>query len=203
MELCDLRLISEGYDPEIVSTLSELNETVGFGKSGKKANKLVYSADTKKAKALLRSGKAACKKDPDAAIKDFEEALKVLNRLKEQANNIEDDDEAARTIYALIWCFLIPIGWVHMAKTSANLDIALKDKDFARKVVYDYNKGEVVKSKEKDMTIDLSDGTSGRVREQTAGLSRGNAVGYFDKLIRKVHECIALAKERRAELANK
>ena len=199
MDLYDLRLISEGYDPDFVSTLSELNEAVGFGKAGKKANKLINSADTKKAKALLRSGKAACKNDPEAAIKDFEEAIKVLNRLKEQANNIEDDDQAASVIYALVWCFLPVLGFVNMYKTIANLDVALKDKDFARKVVYDYSKGEVVKSKEKDMAIDLSDGTTGRIREQTGGISRGNAVGYFDKLIRKVQECIAVAKERKAE----
>lgn len=203
MELYDLKLISEGCDPEIVSTVSDLNEAVGFGKSGKKANKLIYSADTEKAKALLRSGKAACKNDPDTAIKDFEEAIKVLTRLKEQANNIEDDNEAARLIYALVWVCIPVLGFAHLVKTSANLDIALKDKDFARKVVYDYGKGEIVKPKEKDMTIDLSDGTSGRIREQTEGISRGNAVGYFDKLIRKVQECIALAKERKAELARK
>ena len=201
MELYELKLISEGVDPDFLDTINELglNETVGVGKSGMKANKLIYSADTKKAKELLRSGKKACKKgDYDSAIKDFEDSVKILNRLKDDANKIEDDDSAGATLYALIWCFLPPIGWIHGAKTSSNLEVALKDDDFAKKVVYDYKTGEVVKKKDKDVVIDMSDGSSGKIREQTGGISRGNAVGYFDKLIRKVQECAAEAKKAKA-----
>lgn len=201
MELYELKLISEGVDPDFLNTVNELglNETVGVGKSGMKANKLIYSADTKKAKELLRSGKKACKTgDYNSAIKDFEESIKLLKKLKDEANNIEDDNAAGNTLYALIWCFLPIIGLVHMQKTISNLEVALKDDDFARKVVYDYKSGEFIKKKEKDVVIDMSDGSTGKVREQTEGISRGNAVGYFDKLIRKVQECIAEAKKAKA-----